>query len=179
TGRQHGELDVPAAYWQLAGGGEGYCGLLLPITGRSAHGLSLLEQRCVWSSHNEEDPQRDKVKIGPIGHDYCVLQTSRRLTVIDPATGELKWFRDDLAPDVGLQYNESTGIIGDGETLTLFDADHVSYTVMRMDSGRLVRRGRLDLTSDNGRWHRRAIGDRLVHVISDDNGDRLRVWDAG
>jgi outer membrane protein assembly factor BamB len=179
TGQLSGEIDVPAAYWQLAGGGEGYCGHLLPITGRSAHGLSLLEQRPVWSSQGGEDSQREKVKIGPIGYDYCVLQTSRRLSVIDPATGELRWFRDDLAPDVGLLSSESTGIIGDGQTLTLFDADHVSYTVFRMGSGRIVRRGRLDLSPEDVRRHRRAVGDRLVHLISGQDGDRLRVWDAG
>src|SRR5690606_19865057 len=88
-------------------------------------------------------------------------------------------FRDDLAPDVGLLSSESTGIIGDSETLTLFDADHVSYTVFRMASGRLVRRGRLDLSPGDIRQHRRAVGDRLVHIISGDDGDRLRVWDAG
>jgi outer membrane protein assembly factor BamB len=179
TGELTGEIDVPAAYWQLAGGGVGYCGQLLPITGRSAHGLSLLEHRPLWSSHWGEDSRHAKVKIGPIGYDYCVLQSSRRLSVIDPATGSLRWFRDDLAPDVGLLSNESTGIIGDGQTLTLFDSDQLSYTVYRMGSGRLVRRGRLDLPVEDIRRHRRAVGDRLVHLVSGDNGDRLRVWDAG
>ena len=146
TGQLDGEIDVPSAYWQLAPAGEGSCGQLLPICGRAAHGLSLLERRSVWSTADPGDePPRDKVKVGPIGHDYCVLQTTRTLSVVHPATGELRWTRDDLSPCIGLMGNEGTGIIGDARTLTVFDADQLHYTVYRMRSGRLVRTGCLDL----------------------------------
>src|SRR5690606_4457214 len=79
SGRLQGELDVPAAYWHLAGGGEGYCGQLLPVSGRAAHGISLLERRCLWSSNDADGRLGEKVRIGPIGHDYCVLQSPSRL----------------------------------------------------------------------------------------------------
>ena len=179
TGQVHGELRLPAAYWQLAAGNERRVGQLLPTSGRTAHGLSLLENRSIWSTADSADGYpRDKIKLGPLGTEYCVLQTPRRLSVVDPGTGRLLWERTNLPPNTGLLANESTGIIGDGETLTLFAADATSYTVYRMRSGSLVRHGRLAASPTDARRYRHAVGAKLVYLASTSEHETLRIWDA-
>ena len=180
TGELHAEFRLPAAYWQLAAGHDRRCGQLLPTCGRTAHGLSLLEQRPVWSTEDSATGSpRDKVKLGPLGTDYCVLQTPRRLSVVHPGTGQTIWERSNLPPNTGLLANESTGIIGDAETLTLFGEDQRSYTVYRMHSGCTVRHGQLDVAPSDARRYRHAIGANLVHLDAAGECILLSVWDSG
>ena len=179
TGHSGGSVEIPAAYWQLASAGDGRVGQLLPVCGRAVHGLSLLERRALWTTADSSDVrQSGKIKLGPIGHDYCVLQRSRLLSVVHPATGEMLWQRV-VPPGVGLMANDSSGLLCDDNTLTLFESDLRHYCVFETVSGRLLRKGQLPIQDRDVRRFRDGLGAKLVHIVSAEDGDfRFRVWDA-
>ncbi len=179
TGISQGQIDVPTAYWQLPRPTAVDTGHMMIISKEAVHGISLLEAKTMWSVVPETSGRKtENVKIGPIGSDYCVLQTSRELRVVHPANGRTLWKRTHLPPGIGLQGNESTGIIGDSQTLCVFNADQTSYTLYHTQSGRQIRQGTRRLASGANRRDRRAVGRRLVEVVTDATGCRLCIWDS-
>ncbi len=174
-----GEIDVPAAYWLPPRPLGAETGHVMVIGGETAFGLSLLEGKLLWSSRPQHPRgKRDKVKVGPIGSDFCVLQTSRELRVVHPATGQTLWLRTHLPPGTGLLENDPTGVIGDSRTLAVFDAGQTAFTLYETQSGRELGRGmRKQVAGSNqrGRW---AVGRRLVELVGDSTGSRLTVWDS-
>ncbi|MGE0378431.1 MAG: PQQ-binding-like beta-propeller repeat protein, partial [Planctomycetaceae bacterium] len=156
-----GDITVPAAYWQTPSPLTAETGHVMVIGGETAFGLSLLEGKLLWAGQPGRSGKRlEKFKVGPIGSDYCVLQTSRELRVVHPATGQTLWVRSDLPPGIGLEAHDATGVIGDSETLAVFDADQTAFTVYHTQSGRLLRRAERPPTAENGRRQRRAVGRR-------------------
>lgn len=179
TGGVRNELAIPSAYWQLPRPLSDHAGHVLVIGGEAAHGISLLEGKTLWSFiPNSLGKKSEKVKIGPQGSDYCVIQTSRDLRVVHPATGRTLWKRTHLPRGVGLLGNEATGIIGDSRILCVFDDDQSSYTLYRTQSGRKIREGTRKLPSAVTRRNRWAVGRRLVESVTDATGSRLRIWDC-
>ncbi len=178
-GLVRGEIEVPAAYWHPPRPLTAETGHVMVIGGESAFGLSLLEGKLLWSFRPKHPHgKRDKIKVGPIGSDFCVLQTSRELRVVHPATGQTLWLRTHLPPGTGLLENDSAGVIGDSRTLAVFDAGQMAFTLYETQSGRELGRGtRKQIAGSNqrGRW---AVGRRLVELVSDATGSRLNVWDS-
>ncbi|MCA9077127.1 MAG: PQQ-binding-like beta-propeller repeat protein [Planctomycetaceae bacterium] len=179
TGQSRGELEVPSPYWALPQSINNRTGQMMVIGGESAHGLSLLERKALWSVESMRSARKnEKILVGPHGSDFCVLQTSRELRVVHPATGRTLWKRTHLPPGIGLLEHETVGIIGDSRTLCVFDDDLTSYTLYHTQSGRSIRQGTRDLprgTRSRNRW---ATGRHLVEIVTDEAGDRLSVWNS-
>ncbi|MBX3437763.1 MAG: PQQ-binding-like beta-propeller repeat protein [Planctomycetaceae bacterium] len=178
-GTLQSEVSLPAVYWQAPQPLTAETGHVMVIGGEAAFGLSLLEGKLLWSAQPTRAGKRvEKFKVGPIGSDYCVLQTSREIRVVHPATGRPLWIRSDLAPGTGLEVNDSTGIIGDSQCLAVFDADEASFTIYHTQSGRELGRGTRPRNVESARRQRWVCGRRLVELASDTQQARLTVWDS-
>ncbi len=178
SGRWLGEIPLPIAYPQIPPT-AGHAGHLLSLGGGTAHGISLLERRQLWQRPECDDfGTRDKVRIGPRGLTYCVLQTGNHLAVVHPATGKLLWERTLLAHDAGMQHNEVTGVIGDEQVLIVFEADQLTYSMYHMRSGRSLGTGALPTSGSSESLRVRQAAGRCLCYISDSEGQsRLRIWD--
>lgn len=178
-GLVRGEITVPAAYWQTPPPLTAETGHVMVIGGESAFGLSLLEGKLLWTVQPNRSGRRpDKFKLGPIGSDFCVLQTSRELRVVHPATGQTLWVRSEIPPGIGLDGHDAVGIIGDSETLAVFDSDQTAYTLYHTQSGRWLSRETRTQAADSGRRQRWAVGRRLVEQVAQMSGARLIIWDS-
>ncbi|MEZ6051435.1 MAG: PQQ-binding-like beta-propeller repeat protein [Planctomycetaceae bacterium] len=179
TGLSQGVVDVPSAYWPLPRPTNAGTGHMMVISNDATHGISLLEAKTLWSIVPETSRRtNEKIKVGPIGTDFCVLQSTQELQVVHPATGRTLWKRTHLPPGIGLQGNESIGILGDSQSLCVFDEDQTSYTLYHTQSGREIREGTRILASGANRRNRWAVGRHLVEVVSDATGSRLSIWDS-
>lgn len=141
------------------------------------HGLSLLEVHRgepVWTA---DLPGADGPlpQVGPYGPSFCTIQTRRELTTFDPVSGAVLWQRRELPPDRGLHGDQAAGLFGDGQTLTMLDADGSSYTVYRTRTGEEYGSGRLPMDRQR---QRRAYGRKLFFVETGDDGrSTARLWD--
>lgn len=152
-----------------------YVGHFLPVGAAGAvHGVSLLERSVVWSAAIAElEGAKDPVRIGPAGPRFVACQYRQHLVVLDPASGRLKWRRDDLEPMSGLMTDLPHGIIGDERVLVVFSGSGGHYTVYDTATGEELRRSRLDIQM---RLARRSFGRLLFHYSGNDH-KQARVWD--
>ena len=121
-----------------------------------------------------------RVELGPVGSGYCVVQTARALTCLDPATGRLLWRRGDLDPQGGLWGDRAMGVIGDEHVMVYFHPDQNAYSLLETQTGTLLRRGRLEVGQTHIQRTRHAYGRLLMYlaVSGDANQERrLRLWD--
>ncbi len=128
--------------------------------------------------HSAGRPRR--VELGPTGPGYCLIQTARALTCLDPLTGRLLWRRADLDPQGGLWSDRSMGIIADERLLVYFLPDQNSYTLLDTRTGNLVRQGRLEAGQTHIQRTRHAFGRKLMYLaVTPQSGNerRLRLWD--
>ncbi len=177
TGNSLGEIPLSVPYPHVPAAADD-AGHLLTFGGGRVHAVSLLERRTLWELSPEEtsNPRR-KMRIGPRGTSYCVIQQGSRLLVVHPVTGRLIWQRDHVAHDAGLNSNEMTGIIGDEEHLVVFEADQVSYTVYQTSSGTRTSSGRIPQPDHDSLRLRHAAGRCLWYVADCEKTSFLRIWD--
>ena len=172
-----GTIAVPPRYSYPVSADQSFVGRFLPIGSQGmAHGISLLEQRMVWSTAPRGlNPVNDIVRVGPAGPDFAVFQCWHHLFVLDPADGHVLWHRDDLAGNSGLMTDPYAGILADETVLAVFDSDRMGYLVYDMATGAERRRGKLDIDL---RQTRRVYGRRLFHYTREAENRRIRVWDV-
>jgi hypothetical protein len=114
-------------------------------------------------------------QVGPYGPSFCTIQTRRELTTFDPTSGAILWQRRELPPDRGLHGDQAAGLFGDGQTLTMLDADGSSYSVYRTRTGEEYGSGCLPMDRQR---QRRAYGRKLFFIETGDNGrSTARLWD--
>jgi outer membrane protein assembly factor BamB len=179
TGVVSGRLAIPTqnSFPSLAKGPQS--GHMIPVGGPGVMlGMSLLEHsggEPAWSVKPQSPiPTDETLRVGPSGLGFCAFQSRQMLHVLDPATGHVLWERELADPAVGLMSDPYGGLIGDDEVLVLFDADRQGYTVYRTADGEELRRGRLDLDTNQVR---RIFGRKLFYVATPAAGRRMRIWD--
>ncbi|MCA8986250.1 MAG: PQQ-binding-like beta-propeller repeat protein [Planctomycetaceae bacterium] len=121
-----------------------------------------------------------RLELGPLGDSYCVVQSAREVSCIDPVNGRLLWKRTDLSPHGGLWADRQTGLIGDEHVLVYFHADRTSYTMLATRSGKILSAGRLAESNMHVQRNRDAFGRKLLYVaVTPDQSSlrRLRLWD--
>lgn len=169
-------ISLPTRYYYPVQPQQAFVGHFFPVgSAGAAHGVSLLENRVVWTTAPPGMPSRAEiVRVGPSGPTFSVFQCRQHLFAVDPANGQLLWQRNDLETCSGLSVDPFAGLFGDERVLVLFAADRVHYTLYDTASGEELRRGRLDV---NLQQIRRTFGRRLFHFTNATTGRKLRVWD--
>jgi hypothetical protein len=177
-------IKVPGRYFypvatQAGQPAHAYIGNLLPLGGPgSAHAVSLLEQKLLWSTRLPGlEESRELVRVGPANPALCVLQHRQHLYAVDPLDGHLLWHRNDLEPTSGLMSTSndpSQGIIGDEQIVVVFASNGTDYTLYDARDGAEAGRGRLEIVP---RQPRRALGRHLLHFSACPEGRFVRVWD--
>jgi hypothetical protein len=154
-------------------------GSLLPLAESGVHGLSLIDGRLAWSLTPAKQPRRaQRLRLGPCGVGYCVVQTAEGIVCLEPATGAVLWQRRDIAAaPLGEGRQHETVLFGDERHLVVFEEDQVNFHVLSMTSGARVRSGRIDIVAEDLRRRRHALGSRLFYVGRVDGEARYRLWD--
>ncbi|MCA9056644.1 MAG: PQQ-binding-like beta-propeller repeat protein, partial [Planctomycetaceae bacterium] len=117
-----------------------------------------------------------RIRLGPSGPDYCIVQTPSGVCCLDPVTGAVRWQRRDIPPDSGLYANEETGLFGDAERLVLVEGDQRTCRILDTRTGEELRTA--TVPTGDVRRSRLAFGSRLLVIAADDEQSRFRLWDA-
>ncbi len=137
--------------------------------------LEMAEQEPAWVQRPAEIARLNATpSIGPGGPGFVVFQVRNHLFVCDPADGGILWQRSSLPADSGMYSDPTAGISGDEHSLTVFEQDHLKYTLYETFTGRVLRQGELGSES---RQPRRAFGRKLRSVWQVRGQWEVRVWD--
>jgi outer membrane protein assembly factor BamB len=154
-------------------------GHFLPLADTQVHGLSLLDAKLLWTvGHADSTSRAARVRLGPSGPGYCIVQSSAGIVCLDPATGDTLWERRDIADDSGLFANDDHGICGDAEAVVVFESDLRNCRVFSTRTGELMHRGELPIDPRDLRRRRLTFGRRVYFVTgASESNPRYRVWD--
>jgi outer membrane protein assembly factor BamB len=152
------------------------------ITMGQPGGISLLsvlqqgESGLVWNCRlPDRKGQSITPAYGPAGASFLTVQSQQRLYMINPATGQLCWRRDDLEPLSGLQADLNAGIFGDEEVLVVRGPDRLDYMLLDTATGRKIDSGRITQELRQASY---LFGRKLFSIATDaENKNRLRLWD--
>lgn len=178
-GVQVGEKTIPARNSYPSLTRNAHVGHFVPVGAASQMlGISLLEYwdpNPLWKLEPRTLAGREEiVRVGPAGTSFCTFQTHGRLIVVDPGSGRVLWQRDDLEPGGGLHGDPYAGLLGDEIALVVFAADRSTYSAYETTTGKLLRRGTLDV---NPQQARHVFGRRLFYHEPDAEGLAMRIWD--
>lgn len=155
-------------------------GHLLPLgTTSGMLGASLLEYsegRPLWQrSFPPTQASLEKLESGPAWPSVCLFQSRLHLLALNPADGSVLWRRSGLERGSGVHVEREAGLFGNEEVLVVRHSDLSRYTVLATQTGRTLRTGELDLSTN---FERRVLGHRLLHVTrsSDTQPQRIRLW---
>jgi len=124
--------------------------------------------------------RKHRVELGPVGEGFCIVQTSRAVTCIDPENGRLLWKRTDLNPQGGLWADRNTGLIGDKDVLAYFHPDQNTYTLLATRTGEVLREMQLEHPPYHVQRTRQAFGRCMLYLaVSAESPHQrcLRLWD--
>ncbi len=130
--------------------------------------------RLLWHRHVREEPLAGIVGVipGPVGPDFVVWQSARRLHCSHPLTGRTLWSRDCLQSPGNSSSGSAHSLFGDENVIIVMGADEKSYRRYRTRDGLFLGDGSLQI----GRGSTSAsVGRKLIY--SDANG-RLRIFDG-
>ncbi|MCG6154252.1 outer membrane protein assembly factor BamB family protein [Rubinisphaera margarita] len=158
-----------------------------------ANHCSILASRSLSCTHDEAGVARytphhgvrcgdrkHRVELGPVGEGFCIVQTSRAVTCIDPGNGRLLWKRTDLNPQGGLWADRNTGLIGDEDVLAYFHPDQNTYTLLSTRTGEVLREMQLEHPPYHVQRTRQAFGRCMLYLaVSAESPHQrsLRLWD--
>lgn len=151
-------------------------GHFLPLADHEVHGLSLLDGCRLWSVAPAGGDRSERVRLGPNGPGYCIVQTTAGVCCLDPLTGRVRWQRRDVAPDAGLYAHEEAGLFGDSRQLVILESDQRVCRIVATDTGECLATAELPTT--DLRRSRFVFGSRLFLVAEVDGAPRVRLWDA-
>ncbi len=149
-------------------------GHFLPIGGTgNCYGISLLERGLAW--HRESTPElrlNNFVRVGPTTPQIAVFRTRDRLIGFAPASGELRWERNDVE-ELGRSIpNAMTSIPGDAEVVVLLEAESKNYRIFKTSDGSFVRQGKLT----NCFYIHQQFGRNLL-FSTEPNMRSIQLWD--
>jgi hypothetical protein len=170
---------MPARFSVPMPNGSAFQGHFFPVgVPGELRGYSLLEmaaQEPAWVQRPAEIARLNATpSIGPGGPGFVVFQVRNHLFVCDPGDGAIHWQRSNLQADSGMYSDPAAGISGDEECLTVFEQDHLKYTLYETFTGRVLRRGEL---GNESRPPRRPFGRKLRSVWQVRGQWEVRVWD--
>ncbi len=203
------EFVLPGTRIGLANGSSKQVGHLVPMVANGrVYGVSLLSGKPIWErsvgsncpvqahskidftqtsegilkvvEHKNCSQRNSKVEIGPVGDGYCLIQTTRAMTCIDPANGRLLWKRTDLNPQGGLWTDRNAGLIGDENVTMYFHPDQNNYTLLSTKTGRVLKTTQLEQEPFHVQRTRQSFGRYILYlaVSSESPHERyLRLWD--
>ncbi len=203
------EFILPGTRIGLANSTSKQVGHLLPVVANGRiYGVSLLSGKPIWErgvgihcpvqantkvefTRNSENilkvddhkyctQRSSRVEIGPVGDGFCLIQTTRAITCIDPANGRLLWKRTDLNPQGGLWTDRNSGLIGDENVTMYFHPDQNTYSLLSTKTGRLLKTTQLEQEPFHVQRTRQSFGRHILYlsVSSQSPHERyLRLWD--
>lgn len=129
--------------------------------------------RLLWHERVREDPVAGVSGVipGPIGPDYAVWQSARRLHCSHPLTGRLLWSRDCSQTRNRHSLLRENPLFGDDRVTVVLSSDRRSYQRFRTRDGLLLGSGSLDIGYGNAAV---SLGRKLAWV---DSGARLHLLD--
>ncbi|WP_339742906.1 PQQ-binding-like beta-propeller repeat protein [uncultured Rubinisphaera sp.] len=203
------EFILPGTRIGLANSTMKQVGHLVPVVANGRiYGVSLLSGKPIWErgvgvhcpvqastnieftrnsenilkvvDHNHCSQRNSRVEIGPVGDGFCLIQTTRAITCIDPANGRLLWKRTDLNPQGGLWTDRNSGLIGDENVTMYFHPDQNTHSLLSTKTGRLLKTTQLEQEPFHVQRTRQSFGRNILYlaVSSESPHERyLRLWD--
>ena len=175
TTRRIAECEIPKQFWMPSSRTFPTCGHLMPLGARESVGLSLLENRTLWTQASTIS--RLKAQVAVADPLVTVFQNRSHLRAVDTLTGTVLWTRDDLDRRSGLASGRDHGVASSVDRLVLFDPDGSGFTRVSLRSGALLGRGRLEPLDRTLRRTEHSCGLRIAYVARVEGRWRYRVRD--
>ncbi|QDT50044.1 Outer membrane protein assembly factor BamB [Symmachiella dynata] len=149
--------------------------LLNPAQPMGKNGLKPAEKTVSWTTVAAGASENvGTILPGPAGFTFVAFQSPQKLLVLDPATGKVRWQRNDIQPSGGLMVDREHGLFGDEDVLVMMGRDKKSFTVYETATGRELRQGTLEIELTQ---QRKLFGRNFLHVAQEGEIRYLRLWD--